>query len=531
MKSEIRSGVSARDFVETFFRRKQIVFITLPLMILAVAVIALVTAKRFESEMKILVQNSRSNIVISAQVTTAASVNDVTEQQINSELEILHSHDVLDAVADPTWSSKPVAQRTPQEVFTHNKLVTQLESRLTTDAGRKSNIITVVYQGTSPAESQQTLQRLSNAFIAEERYVQRPTGASEFFVQQAENYRRAWNDAEQNFVDFQQKNNLVSLPDQVASDQKDIDALQGQLRVMDTGLSEFQARLQESAVRLRETPERETTVEKTVPNQEGVQALNTLLVTLENKRTALLNQFKSDDRLVQEIDTQIEQTRTALETASRTNSQERTTDVNPAWQQMRIHVLQDEIGRKALEKQRDSVQKQLTSLQAELSRIQALSVQYNQLKSRVDDLKQNYAVYTQKRDQAQIEDKMDAQQLLNVTIAEHPTFSYIPVSPRPARDLLLALISGIFLSIGIVYVAELSRTTVVNPYEMEMASPYQLLATVPLLPPEAVDTLPCSHHIVVSNVEDLERLLRKNALPTLIAEERSFEHPPKNFIQ
>ena len=526
LSAESKSGVSARDFVETFFRHKHIVLATMPAMVVLVALFVLISSKRYESEMKILVQNSRSNIVISAENNTTTMVNDVTEQQINSEVEILHSHDVLDVVVDPDWNSKPVGDRTTEEIRKHNRLVSLLEGRLDTASGRKSNLISVAYQGTSPQESQETLQHLASAFLTEDRLMQRPSGASKFFVQEAENYRQAWNDASQKFVDFQEKNEVVSLPDQEAAVEKDIFALQAQLRQMDVSLNELEGRLLESSIQLQETPQREVTIQKSVPNQEAAQQLNTLMVTLENKRTALLTQFKPNDRAVQEVEKQIDQTRAALDVAGRTAAQEQSTDVNPSWELIRGHNLQDQISRKALVRQRATAQRQLASQQAEMTRLQTLSVEYNLLKSKADDLKENYQLYTQKRDQAQIEDKMDAQQLLNVTIAEHPTFSYIPVSPKPIRSLVLALVTGLFLSFGLIYVAELSRTTVVTPRELELASSGPVLATVPLMQTEGPAPSSRNYHTAVYNVSDLEHLLRNHALPPRLAEERFLDDDP-----
>jgi uncharacterized protein involved in exopolysaccharide biosynthesis len=505
MTTAVQPGISPRDLVEAVFRRKMIVLITLPLVVLGAIVITAITAKRYDSEMKILVQNSRGNIVISAQQTTGSVVTEVTEQEINSELEILHSRDVLDAVVDPQWNAKPISERPAEEIRAHNKLVSDLESRLTADSGRKSNIITVSYQGTSPKESQQTLNRLQEAFLAEERVVKRPSGTSEFFAKEAESYGAQWEQATKDFVDFQQENHLVSLPDREDAVEKDISTQQGTIRLMDVGRRELSGRIDESERRLRDTPERQVTEDKTLPNQQAVQQLNTLVVELENKRTTLLNQYQPTDRLVVEINQQIDQTKEALVSAAISSAHEKTTDVNPSWQQVLTRSIQDRISRNALEEQRETAKRQLDTLQGELTRLQGLSVQYNELKSKVDDLKANYLLYTQKRDQTQIEDKMDAQQFQNVSIAEHPTFSYIPVSPKPLRTLALAIVTGLFLSFALIYLAELGRTTVVTPRELERASKFPVLTSVPVFPESIV--APRKHHTTITTVEQLNRML------------------------
>jgi uncharacterized protein involved in exopolysaccharide biosynthesis len=477
-----QTNTSFRDLIETMFRRKAIVFITVPLVLLAVLLWTLFTGKLYQSEMKLLVQNARGNVVISTEKTSASVSGDVTEEQINSELEVLRSHDVLDIVADPEWDQKPPSQRTPEEIAAHDKRLARFDSHLTTDTGRKSNVITISYLGKTPLESQDTLRRLAFAFLNKERRLERPAGASDFFVQEAERYRQAWNVAAQALVDFQQEHQLVALPDQEASLEKDITALETENRTMDTSLSELNGRLHSSSASLLHIPPRQTTERKIVPNQQSIQELNTLVVTLENKRTALLTQFKPTDRLVQEVDQQLQQTRIALVQASQTTATEETSDVNPAWQQLLTRSYQDQIARDALRQQHGAVAQQLKQMKEQLSKTQALTVQFDLLKSKADNLKENYQLYVQKRDQAQIEDAMDARQLLNVTIAESPTLSNVQVSPRPVRNLALGLFTALFLSFALVYVAELGRTTVITPRELEGASSYPVLATIPRLP-------------------------------------------------
>src|SRR5450432_3557732 len=84
---------------EGFFRQKRIfLFVAIGIFVVTLAV-AFLTPKQYGSEMKFLVQNSRENVLLTAERTTpATTVSDVTETQVNSELEILHSRDVLDSV-------------------------------------------------------------------------------------------------------------------------------------------------------------------------------------------------------------------------------------------------------------------------------------------------------------------------------------------------------------------------------------------------------------------------------------------------
>ncbi|WP_263409628.1 GumC family protein [Terriglobus tenax] len=479
--TEPKSSFSLRDVIEIAFRRKKMIFTIIPLVTMFAIVITALTHRVFQSEMKFLVQNSRGNVIISAEKTAATTAaNDVTEQQINSELEILYSRDVLEPVADPAWDPRYASTRSPEEVRQHEKLVSDFQRHLSAEPTRKSNVINVSLTADSPAMAQATLQRLSTAYLAEHRKLQRPPGASDFFSNEADRYRKAWDEATQKLVEFQQQHQLVTTADQQTSLEKDIATAQTNLRDTDVSLHELEARMKADSRKLSQTPQRQVTTRKTVPNQQSIQQLSSLVVELENKRTALLTQFRSDDRLVKEIDQQLMQTREALNNAIGSSAEELTSDVDPTWQQLRTVYVQDEIKHAATVQQKNALIQQIASLNKKMGEVQGLTVPFNLLQSRAENLKENYTLYMQKRDQAQIEDAMDERKLLNVAIAESPTLSYMPVKPKPLTNLALGLASAVFIALACVYFAEMTRTTISTPRELESLSRHPVLATLPV---------------------------------------------------
>src|SRR5450432_4216625 len=139
-----KGNLTPRASVEAVFRQQRLFWWIALTVVLVTGVTTVLKHRQYASEMKFLVQNTRGNVVITAERTTPTNVvSDVTETQVNSELEILHSHDVLDPVADPDWAKLPEAQRTAIATREHEKLITAFEHRLATDIVRKTAIITV----------------------------------------------------------------------------------------------------------------------------------------------------------------------------------------------------------------------------------------------------------------------------------------------------------------------------------------------------------------------------------------------------
>ena len=475
-----RPGGTPRVGVESFFRHKGLFLWIVCTILLITIVITLLTPKQYASEMKFLVQNTRGNVVVTAERTNSVSTpSDVTDTQVNSELEILHSHDVVDSVADPQWATNPEQQRDSDGIRRHEKLLTAFEKRFRTEAVLRSNIINVTILADTPEKARDELEHLSAAYLAEHRRLQRPGGASQFFASEAERIRKDWDAASQKLVNFQQEHQLLSLSNREVALEGRIQDHERDLFATDAALKEMDAKLSGSSRRLKDLPMRQTTEEKVLPNPESLGHLNTLLVELQNRRTALLTNYKADDRTVLELDQQIATTNAALSDASRMAAHEETTDVDPAWQQLHKDSLETEIARQQAQAHQASLISQLTSLKQDVANLQGLTVQFNNLEAQANRLKENYELYAQKRDQAQIEDAMDEEKLLSVTIAQQPTLSYEVARPKRLTNILAGLVVSIFLGLCLLYLTESSRSTIATPREFDRFSRHPLLATVP----------------------------------------------------
>ena len=105
--------------------------------------------------------------------------------------------------------------------------------------------------------------------------------------------------------------------------------LKSKLLETDAFLNEVNERIARLEQQMRTLQPRIMTQSRALPNQYSTERLNTMLVELQNKRTDLLTKFKPTDRLISEIDQQIQTTRTALEKATSQTATEQATDLNP----------------------------------------------------------------------------------------------------------------------------------------------------------------------------------------------------------
>src|SRR3954470_4163531 len=74
-------------------RRKWQILIMFFLIVGAVATVTFMMPKQYETRMKILVRNERANMIVSAGINTSSPPREVSEAEINTEIELLNNND------------------------------------------------------------------------------------------------------------------------------------------------------------------------------------------------------------------------------------------------------------------------------------------------------------------------------------------------------------------------------------------------------------------------------------------------------
>ncbi|MGA7338989.1 MAG: hypothetical protein WBE72_10335 [Terracidiphilus sp.] len=407
----------------------------------------------------------------------------MTEEQINSEIQLLIGRGLANQVVDPDWNSQDETRMSREQLKAHDEAVAGFEKHLSVSMIRKSNVIHVSFVAPNPKTATDTLNRLLTAFLKKQQEIAQPPGTSKFFADQAASYKQQLDQAQQQLAAFQQQNKIVSLSDSEQVLDREINDEQTDLRGTDAQISELTQQLGSQTRHLKNIPDRQMTQVRTIPNDYSIERLNTMLAELQNKRTELLTKFNENDRLVQEVNRQIADTSANLAKAQQMTSQEHDTDVNPVWQSVTGSIIQNETQREALKARRIALARQIGSLQSQLSGVESSTVPFDTLRQKVADLQNNYQLYAQKRDEAEIADQMNANRLLNVAVAQNPTYSVTPYRPKPAIDIVLGTFTAAFIASFLVFFAEIGRNTFACSVEVERALQLPVLSEVPLIGP------------------------------------------------
>lgn len=471
-------------FLESIGRHKARFFGVFGFIFLLTMVYVFFSHKKYESDMSVVVQNARRPEVLTAGPTAAtqAFVTQVTEDQVYSQVEILGSNNVLDEVADPGWDSVPVTSHTRAQQLAHQDKVYAIRKHLDIEPVRKSDVIDVSYRANDPKVATDTLKRVLTAFLAREQVVSEPMGASKFFNQEAEDYQKRWAAAQKELADYQQAHQIVSISDQETQLQTALQETQVLQRAADADLVANAQRLRVENAEHAKTPPRQRTTETVVPAAGSVDQVNTLLAQLDLRRAQLLTEYRPTDPIVQQVDQQIREAKQELANSQALASTQRSTAVNPTWQMQDEAILQDKASLRAVEARKSAIDAQVKSLEQQLKTTESETVTYTSLQQKVAELQADYQLYLQKRDAATISEAMNEQGMVNIGVAQSPTFSLSPVRPRPFLDSILGGMTALFMACFAVYLAEAGRQTISTQKELSTVSSYPLLATVSLGP-------------------------------------------------
>ena len=491
--------LTLRDFLAVGFRHRRLVGIAF-FSILLLAVLYPFVLPNYESETKILVKHERppDPVGIPGADRTTYTPDIVTEEELNSEIELITSQDLLRQVVvtcqlhhHHNWlgrmlgaiihvAKSAVRVAPPTEDQSIYKATVKLRRRLDVEAVYKTNIITITYASDDLNLANRVLNTIDNLYLAKHLAVHRPAGQLQFFDLESVKYQKELLDAEARLAEFSRTRSVEPAVQLTAQGGllQNLSTFKATLEQTRSAIAETNQRIHSLEQQATVTPARQTTALHTADNPQLLENLKATLLSLQLKRTDLLSKYAPSYRPVVEVENQIADARAAIAAAEGAPVRDETTDVNPAQQWI--------LGE--LEKARAD----LRTLTARAAAMTDIVRSYDQNARTLDqqgilqqDLlraqkvnEQNYLLYVQKREEARISDALDAKRILNVAIAEPPT---LPLLPK--HSALLYAVAGLFLasvmSVGLVAGVERLDNSFRTPHEVESYLQIPVLTAVP----------------------------------------------------
>jgi uncharacterized protein involved in exopolysaccharide biosynthesis len=485
--SSLQLSFTPREIAAVLFRRPRLMASSFGCALVAIMLAVLFSA-RYESHFKILLRHGRFDPVISAQPPSAMDLTrpDITEEEVNSEVELLRDEDLLkQVVVMASLIPRDIPQSDRAAAIEH--AVRKFSRRLDIDALKKSNLIQVTYKDTDPERASRVLTALSTVYMNKHTNLQRPSGEMEFFDQQTAESERKLHHSENELVNFTRSSGVVA-----AATERDI-ALQrlgeadAAYRQVDQERVETERAIAALNAQIKSFPSRSVTLKRWSDNPELLEKLKTHLLDLQLKRTELLTRFDPSYRLVQEADEEIEQARTSIAAEALAPVRDETSDKDPNYEWARMELERAQVKRDGLQAREAEAMGQIVSLRTVAQRMQANSIDQQDLMRTAKADEDAYLLYLHKREEARIGDALDRQRILNVAIVEPPVPAALPVH-SVLLYFLLAFVLSVAFAVGLAFSADYFDSTIRTPAEASLLLEVPVLAWLPaaeaeILPP------------------------------------------------
>ena len=472
-----------REIAVVLFRRPRLVTGSFGLVLL-LALVAIFFSARYESHFKVLLRRGRFDPVISAEPNSAMDFTrpEITEEELNSEVELLRDEDLLKQVV-------VLAGLVPSEMSASERrseiehAARRVGRRLDIEALKKTNLIQVSYKDSDPERAAHILTALARTYMDRHTTLQRPSGGIGFFDEQTADSEKRLHQAEDAIADFTRVRGIAS-----ATMERDI-ALQklgeadAAYRQTNQERVETEKRIESLREQLKAFPSRSVTQKHWTDNPELLEKLKSHLLELQLKRTEMLTRYEPSYRLVQEVDRQIDQTRAAIAAEALTPVRDETTDKDPNYEWARMELEKAQVQMDGLRAREADTLAQVTALRTVAQRMQTSSLEQQDLIRTAKADEDAYLLYLRKREEARIGDALDARRILNVAIVEPPTAPTLP-SHSALAYVLAAFGLSLTFSLGICFMAEYFDPTIRTPEEASKLLEVPVLAWLPAPKPD-----------------------------------------------
>jgi polysaccharide biosynthesis transport protein len=481
---DVTRRTSLRDLFLVIFTKLHVFTGIFAFIVIVTMLFSFIKAPVYEVTASVLVKPLlEKNLKLQAPTTTTMRANPVTQQDINSEVNLLRSPKLLAEVVrklglDHEQEPKTFLGRVERFLAArlHQVLVTLGLSVETTPLDRAvryyqqkleikpvtlSNSIEVTLQGEDPEQITKIVNTLLENYIDFHIEIYRAKGAREFFAQQAERFLAGLRQAEKDLKDYKKQWDIIDLAAQNENNVKILQMLRENLTLVKAQIKERQTRVGEQAMNMAATGEigAATKEFQTGILEELIRTLGPLLT--ERERLAL--HYQKSSPKYQTVDLQVK-------------------EILSKYRQQTADILRgSELDLKSLRDYADVIEDNIDRIQYTSLSLSQRQIGLDRLTRDVKHLEKNYLLYQDKTEEARIEAQQDTDRVSNVAVTDWAQTPSIPIFPRKILMGVLSMLIGLIVGLAGASVAYYVDHTVKIPEDLTRQCQVPVLASLELV--------------------------------------------------
>lgn len=461
--------VMLRDLLTVLWARKVLALTIFLAVVGSGMLVTILMPPTYESSMKILVSRERVDPRVSpAELRNDNPQAEISEEEFNSEVEIIQSRQVLEAVVRELGYDQPGAttqssglmsslkayladsyralhkqsEPTPME-----RAIRRVSESLSVVSVKKSRIIKVTCQNDNPEQAAKILNTLYQKYSDHHLNLHLKSQAAHVFKQQAESFKDKLDSANEALRKFDAQYGVTSVTAQKELLMQQFYQTQSQANAARTEIRETEQRIAALKVQISTQPERIETssMTKYVP---ALDRMKDELLQMELQRTQLLQKYKPDHRLVQDLEQRINQAKEVLTREEQSPPQERSVALNDVYRRLTNEILSAEASLKALQEREKSLTALAVQYQARLIEFDQKGYEKSELERAKSISEEAWLLYHRKSQEAEIANALTQEKVANINLADAASPNYKPISPQPVLNLIVFTVVGLLAALA-----------------------------------------------------------------------------------
>lgn len=473
---------SVRDVLFVLFRHLKIGMLFFTLVMVAVIAVLLSMNDVFQSEAKLLVRLGRESVALDPTILASniANVSQSRSNEINSELEILKSADLIEnlimEVGTTVIVPNAAADSDPRQVY--EMAVEQLRENLSIRAVKDSNVIVVTYKSTNPETAQRVLTQGIKLYLDKHIAVHQASGSYEFLKEQESQHRQRLQEIEQNLQKLKDATGIFSLEEQRKLLHVQISSRQVQLEDGRREIASLGARMQDLQAALAELPENLLLQQSTGNINVAADTLRNRLYELQLQKQKLKTKYKQDTPEVLDLNAQITLTERLLieENSGRVQIVK---GLNANRQQVELELIEAKSTLAGQHAQVEILESQIAVSQRQLNMWNDQEENLEQLERERILKEAIHKKYTESLEQARVDNELEKEKISNISILQRPTLPTVPTGPYGAWILVAGFLAALFGALGIIFLLKLLDDSVQTSEQAESRLGLPVFASFP----------------------------------------------------
>lgn len=469
--------ISVRDVLYVIFKRKRMIVSIFLVTVATVTLVVFLTSPVYEASVKVLLNREVTEAVLRVAPWIPLTRAFELEEEINSEIELIKSWTVMEAVIDhldqqalavepsapqeaaPQSGTSGAEADTEEVAKNRTRRIVSLQRAVIAEPVKKSDVIQIRFASRDPRKAMEIANLVADKYIDYRARIYRARGAVAFFDEQIEVAKGDLDQLESALKDYREQQAMLSYEKQESILLAKLDDFETSLTRVRKDIISKESKL----VKMRDfmsSPLQPVVPSMEIREEEIISDLHDRLIDLRLRLNELLTKYTEDYREVKNLRDEI-----ALGESEMRTEVEKVIDL-------------EESSLEALRAEEDALHSTVEMLTAEVRTLPEKELTIQRLQRAIENHREVYSMLVLKREEARITEASD-RRVANVTVISPATLPHKPIKPQKGLSVLVACIMGLIGGFGLAFVTEFMDHSMRTSEDVEHYLDLPVLACIP----------------------------------------------------